>query len=339
MSDTIPFDLQIEIIKKVSDVKSLVRFRYICLVDDDNIKTFKVQKQQFVVSPLLKQYNVYNVVGTCLGLVCMLGFHYGYMERMLVIWNPSIGKSFGIVDPSYHSHTYNYGFGVCPGTKGPTVVNIIRTDNKPWHVEVFTLSSRVWNVIPNTNLLHKTIRINRKTQVVMDRFIYWGACEEIIKDDECCDVWVMERDASFKKLFTIGAPLYYILGFRKSGEPILKTVKELGESSVDVYDPSSEQIKNLEIYREKGLYFMDSYKQSLLLLDHSDSLKIVYEHIIAIKGWNVDGKSGAAMTDEACQCKGTRVLNVRFGEFAKGDTDGIPMMIYVNEMPIYRLQI
>nr|GEZ81007.1 hypothetical protein [Tanacetum cinerariifolium] len=138
MSDNIPFDLQIEIIKKVSDVKSLVRFRsvsspwksfidssqfikgydarhthphshilslsqgfrnelrYICLLDDDNIETFKVQQQfaPFVVSPLLKQYNVYNVVGACPGLVCMLVSHYGYMERMLVIWNPSIGKSF-----------------------------------------------------------------------------------------------------------------------------------------------------------------------------------------------------------------------------------------------------
>ncbi|GJZ10304.1 probable galacturonosyltransferase 7 isoform X2 [Tanacetum coccineum] len=254
---------------------------------------------------------------------------------MLVIWNPSIGKSFGIVGPSYHSHIFSYGFGVCPVTKDPTVLNIIQTDTKPWHVEVFTLSSRVWNMIPSTNLPHKSIRLDLKTQVVIDSFIYWGAYEETFVDDgeyitnrmvvsfdlitkefkavdlphnlrneldgrpvavanlreslvvygsiyvdgaECCSVWVMEHDSSFKKLFTIGAPVYHILGFRKSGEPIFETLKDLGESSVDVYDPSSEQIKNLEIYGEKGLFFMGSYKESLLLLDHSDSRIYYYNN-------------------------------------------------------------
>nr|GEX13215.1 hypothetical protein [Tanacetum cinerariifolium] len=64
----------------------------------------------------------------------------------------------------------------------------------------------------------------------------------------------------------------------KSGEPIVETLKELGESSVDVYDPPSEQIKNLEIYGEKGLFFMGSYKESLLLLDHSDSRLYYYNN-------------------------------------------------------------
>ncbi|GJZ10302.1 retrovirus-related pol polyprotein from transposon TNT 1-94 [Tanacetum coccineum] len=379
MSDNISFDLQIEIIKKVCDVKSLVRFRsvskpwksfidssqfikgygarhtqphshilslsqgigdelrYICLVDDDN-ETFKVQQQEFapfVLSPLLKQYYFSFVVGACHGLLCLYGLHKGYKEWMLFIWNPSIGKSFGIVGPSYHSHIFSYGFGVCPVTKDPTVLNIIQTDTKPWHVEVFTLSSRVWNVIPSTNLPHKSIRLDLKTQVVIDRFIYWGAYEETFVDDgeyitnrmvvsfdlitkefkavdlphnlrneldgrpvavanlreslvvygsiyvdgaECCSVWVMEHDSSFKKLFTIGAPVYHILGFRKSGEPIFETLKDLGEPSVDVYDPSSEQIKNLEIYGEKGLFFMGSYKESLLLLDHSDSRIYYYNN-------------------------------------------------------------
>ncbi|GKB69150.1 hypothetical protein Tco_0930562 [Tanacetum coccineum] len=277
MSDNIPFEIQMEIIEKVSGVKSLVRFRYICLVDDDNNETFKVHQQEFapfVRSPLLKQSNVYNIVGACHGLLCLYGFHN---------WS-------------------DYGFG---------------------------------NVIPSSNLPHESIRLHMNTQVVIDRFIYWGAREKTINDDgkyttnhmvvsfdlitkefkvvelqhsltnellygcvcvsklreslvvygsiyvdraECCDVWVMERHSSFKKLFTVGAPVYYILGFRKSGEPILETVKELGESSVHVYDPSSEQIKNLEIYGEKGLYFMGSYKESLLLLDHSDSRIYYYNN-------------------------------------------------------------
>nr|GEV37096.1 hypothetical protein [Tanacetum cinerariifolium] len=59
---------------------------------------------------------------------------------------------------------------------------------------------------------------------------------------------------------------------------LVETLKELEESSVDVYDPSSEQIKNLEIYGEKGLFFMSSYKECLLLLDHSDSRLYYYNN-------------------------------------------------------------
>ncbi|GKD81146.1 probable galacturonosyltransferase 7 isoform X2 [Tanacetum coccineum] len=245
---------------------------------------------------------------------------------MLVIWNPSIGKSFGILSFSWWE--YLYGFGVCPDTSDPTVVKIIQTHNKPWHVEVFTLSSGVWNVIPSSNLLRQSIRLMSKTQVVIDKFIYWGAYEMTSADDgesttnhmvvsfdlitkdfkvvdlpdsltndlngarvfvsklreslvvygsiyvdgaECCGVWVMEHDSSFKKLFTIGAPVYCILGFRKSGEPIFETSKDMRVSTVDVYDPWSQQIKNLEIYGANGSFFVGSYKESLLLLNHSDS--------------------------------------------------------------------
>ncbi|GKC70199.1 retrovirus-related pol polyprotein from transposon TNT 1-94, partial [Tanacetum coccineum] len=230
MSDHIPFEIQIEIIKKVSDVKSLVRFmsvskpwksfidssefikgydarntqphshilsykidnflddaKYICLVDDE---TFKVQQQEFapfVVSPLLKQYWIYNVVGACHGLLCLYGFHKGYKEWVLLIWNPSIGKSFGIAASRTYNKTDNYwtdyGFGVCPVTKDPTLVKFRQTHNKPWHVEVSTLSSRVWNVIPSSNLPHQSIILDAKTQVVIDRFIYWGVYEETFVDD------------------------------------------------------------------------------------------------------------------------------------------------------------
>ncbi|GJV59737.1 retrovirus-related pol polyprotein from transposon TNT 1-94, partial [Tanacetum coccineum] len=310
--------------------------RFICLVEDDN-ETFKVQQQElapFVVSPLLKQHYLLFVVGACHGLQCMYGFHNGYKEWMLVIWNPSIGKSFGIVDPSYHSHTFKYGFGVCPVTKDHTVVKIIQTDNKPWHVEVFTLSSRVWNVLPSSNLPHESIRLDDpKNQVVIDRYIYWGAREMIINDNgeyttnrmvvsfdlitkefkvvhlpdsltkqlygrvsvsklreslvvygsiyvdkaECCGVWVMERDSYFRKLLTIGATIYYILGFRKSGEPIFEVVKQLGVSTIDVYAPCSQHIKSLWIDGVDGIFFMGSYKESLLLLNHSDSHIYFYD--------------------------------------------------------------
>ncbi|GJR66923.1 probable galacturonosyltransferase 7 isoform X2 [Tanacetum coccineum] len=360
MSDNIPYEIQMEIIKKVSNVKSLIQFRsvskpwksfidssqfingygsrhtqphshiltyytsyssdtkFICLVDDD-IETFKVQQKKltpFVVSPLLKQYFVSRVVGACHGLLCLYGFHKGYRKGMVVIWNPSIGKSFGIAAP-YYSGT-DYGFGVCPVTKDPTLVDIKHRINMPWYVEVFTLSSRVWNVIPSSNLPRQSVRLNPKTQVVIGRFIYWGAfdmtsadakyivvsfdlitkefkvvdlpdslrnvCVAKLRESlvvygsvyvdgaECCGVWVMEHDSSFRKLFTIGARVSEILGFSKSGETIFEIRKEgVSLATLDVYDPCSHEIKNLEISGVDSSFFMGSYKESLLLLDHLDS--------------------------------------------------------------------
>ncbi|GJW92458.1 probable galacturonosyltransferase 7 isoform X2 [Tanacetum coccineum] len=280
--------------------------KYIRLVDDD-IETFKVQQQElapFVVSTLLKQFSVYKVVGACHGLLCLFGLHRGYKKWMVVIWNPSIGKSFGIALPKYNPriHFQNvFGFGVCPVIRDPTVVNILCADNMPWHVEVFTLSSGVWNVIPTGNLPRQSIELKKPpTQVVIDRFIYWGAHEDtftehgrykknhmVVSFDLTdkkfkvvdfpnsltkdwfllvsvsklrgslvvsgyfkvekafnCGVWVMEHDSSFRKLFTIGAPTHRILGFKKSGEPIFENPNEDG---LYVYDPCSQQIKNLGI--------------------------------------------------------------------------------------------
>ncbi|GKB87216.1 retrovirus-related pol polyprotein from transposon TNT 1-94 [Tanacetum coccineum] len=268
------------------------------------------------MSPLLKQY-VSKGVGACHGLLCLYGFHSGYKKWMLVIWNPSIGKSFGIVSPMMFDATH-YGFGVCPVTKDPTIVKIKHKFGMPRHVEVFTLSSRVWNVIPSSNMPCDTVRLSSRTQVVIDRFIYWGASDmtsanakyivvsfDLITKEfkavdlpdsltnklyepvsvsklreslvvyvdgaECCGVWVMEHDSSFKKLFTIGAQVDKILGFRKNGEAIFE-IREADDmfTTLNVYDPCSQQIKNLGISGEDGSMFMGSYKESLLLLDHSD---------------------------------------------------------------------
>lgn len=372
MSDNIPFDIQKEIIKKVSDIKSLIRFRsvskpwrsfiessefikgygtrhtqphscilsykvdfkdkepkYICLVDND-IETFKVQQElaPSLVSPLIEQYDVAYVVGACHGLFCFVGYNKVYDKRMLVIWNPCIRKSFGIAAPRT-SDRFHYGFGVCPVTTDPTVVKILCADNMPWHVEVFTLSSGVWNVIPTGNLPRHSIKLlTPSTQVVIDRLIYWAACDETIADNGVvtknymvvsfdlitkefkvlnlpgsltnkllfdisvsrlmgslvvygdtiaegaihCGVWVMENDSSFRKLFSIGASVNKILWFMENGEPIFEIYEANGQlfTTLNVYDPCSKQLKNLGISGFEDTFFMGSYKESLLLLDHSD---------------------------------------------------------------------
>ncbi|GJW98382.1 probable galacturonosyltransferase 7 isoform X2 [Tanacetum coccineum] len=159
--------------------------RYTFLVDDDNNETFKVQQQEFApfaVSPLLKQYRITSVVGGCHGLLCLYCYNNDSNIKMLVIWNPSIRKSFGIVIPR-SINPDDYGFGVCPVTKDPTLVKIIHRTGMPWHVEVFTLSSGVWNVIPSGNLPRQSITLDKRTHVVIDRFIYWGAYEKTFTDD------------------------------------------------------------------------------------------------------------------------------------------------------------
>nr|GEX53729.1 hypothetical protein [Tanacetum cinerariifolium] len=333
MSDNIPFDIQMQIIKKVYDVKSLIRFRSvskpwksfiessefinwygvrntqppsfflryeapdmaydvkcICLVEDDNNETFKVQEQEFalsLVSPLIKQFSAKVFVGACHGLVCL----YGFMEHMLVIWNPSTRKSFGIADPNHLNSRLNhiYGFGVCPDTSDPTVVKIIQTRNKPWHVEVFSLSSGVWNVIPSSNLLRQSIQLTYSHHVVIDSLTYeqcvrlslsklreslvvYGSSAKIA-EEFFGDIWVMQHDSSFKKLFSIHAWVDKILGFRESGEPVVEIQKQ-GDplfTTLGVYDLCSHQINDLGIYGGAGTFDMGSYKESLLLLDHLDS--------------------------------------------------------------------
>ncbi|GJR11228.1 probable galacturonosyltransferase 7 isoform X2 [Tanacetum coccineum] len=212
---------------------------------------------------------------------------------MVVIWNPSIRKSFGIAVVS--NDDYNlFGFGVRPDTSDPTVVKIIQEYDKPWHVEVFTLSSGVWNVIPSSNLLPPSVVLNASTHVVIDRFIYWDAYDTTFAYDTYMVVSFdlitkefklvhlpdsltykqrvpVSHDSSFKKLFSIGAPFKEILGFKESGEPIIETSTNfLFSTTLDVYDPSSQLLNNLGISGASGTFGMGFYQESLLLLDHLD---------------------------------------------------------------------
>ncbi|GKD92919.1 hypothetical protein Tco_1372756, partial [Tanacetum coccineum] len=158
------------------------------------------------VSKTYDDIETFKVVGACYGLICLFGLDRGYTKGMVVIWNPSIGKSFGIVVPGYDPRIV-YAFGVCPVTSDPTVVMVLCANNMPWQVEVFTLE--------------------------------FGGLE-------CDSKW-------------------------NNGEPIFRSAKELGPfNTLDVYDPSSQQIKNLGISGLRDSFFMGSYKESLLLLDHSD---------------------------------------------------------------------
>ncbi|KAL7615354.1 hypothetical protein Lser_V15G05091 [Lactuca serriola] len=87
-----------------------------------------------------------------------------------------------------------------------------------------------------------------------------------------CVVWMMENGVqrSFTKLFSISAPhgSMTILGFRKSGQPIIEVKDDLSElSDLAVYEPNSEvEMNDLEICGRSNLFSVNSYMETLLLL-------------------------------------------------------------------------
>lgn len=104
---------------------------------------------------------------------------------MVVIWNPLIRKSVGIVVPSELSENLTrFDFGVCPSTYDPTIVAIYKCLNENKHkVGIFTLRSKTWKMIPSSNVLRESVRLESSTRVAIDRFIFWVTYELIFGDD------------------------------------------------------------------------------------------------------------------------------------------------------------
>ncbi|GKB30601.1 F-box domain containing protein [Tanacetum coccineum] len=114
--------------------------------------------------PSLPDLNLNNkAIGSCYGLWC---FSSNYMAS---IWNPSIRKSVGIILPYWVGNTYLekmvFGFGVHPVSLDPTIVKIAypKTDHGRWSVVVFKLSTKHWNIVPDTHVPRYTIRLKRSS--------------------------------------------------------------------------------------------------------------------------------------------------------------------------------
>ncbi|GJX46293.1 probable LRR receptor-like serine/threonine-protein kinase isoform X2 [Tanacetum coccineum] len=269
MSDFIPFDIQKEIIKRVPDVESLIRFRSVS-------KSWK----SFINSPQ---------------------FIAGYDVRLSQPHRLILRSRF---------KTTVFGFRVSLITCDPTIVKISYInrndmDNIPWYVEIFTLSSKRWQMIPCSNLRRQSFRLKSSPPVAIGRFIYWAAYDRIVADDGIsrnkhmimsfdfitkvfklvdipdgiinqfrggfsisklreslilfgytrenemledafCGVWMMVHDSvitSFRRIFTIDtliSSINEILGFRKSGEPKIEARKmDLQFATFEVYEPRS----------------------------------------------------------------------------------------------------
>ncbi|GJU51133.1 hypothetical protein Tco_1220688 [Tanacetum coccineum] len=108
-------------------------------------------------------------------------------NSMLLLWNPSIKKSVGILVPNYTQQPDSmiFGFGICPVTLEPTILKInypLYTDG-PWYVSVSTLSSRTWYNLDYDCLPRDSVRIKRAGQAVTDGKIFWIGSERFYNDD------------------------------------------------------------------------------------------------------------------------------------------------------------
>ncbi|XP_071718756.1 putative F-box protein At5g62660 [Rutidosis leptorrhynchoides] len=161
MSDLVPFDIQIEIIKKLPII-SLIRFRtvskawtsiidnskfihdncqrdnqphhllvsydrkYVSIIDDDS---FPQNKFYPTVPVTLNRPGYVIKVGCSNGIICLLSMNSDIdcNTDMAVLWNPTIRKSVGIAIPNVLCMPHGYtviGFGVCPNTNDPKLIKI-----------------------------------------------------------------------------------------------------------------------------------------------------------------------------------------------------------------------
>nr|GEY84779.1 hypothetical protein [Tanacetum cinerariifolium] len=98
-------------------------------------------------------------------------------------------------------------------------------------------------------------------------------------DASNANVWIMQNgdQKSFTHIFTINMPITSIrdvAGFRNNGGPILVEKKDLKETELIVYEPNSKQINSTGIAGPFDYFFVSPYTQTLLLLDHKDSIGI-----------------------------------------------------------------
>nr|XP_043632941.1 putative F-box protein At3g10240 [Erigeron canadensis] len=162
--------------------------KYVTVFDDD---TFYQQDFTLKALRITKQLTISRVIDCSHGLVCLYDFDDNILinSEVVILWNPLINKCVLLPLP-FPSDTTFVGFGVCPVTFDPTVVKILYGDLKDslhWKVEVFTLSSGTWKSLTSRNLPRKTVYLQiheQCCQVLIDRFIYWDACEaRIVAED------------------------------------------------------------------------------------------------------------------------------------------------------------
>ncbi|GKD66305.1 putative F-box domain-containing protein [Tanacetum coccineum] len=278
MENYLPFDIQVQIMQRIL-AKSLIQFKYVSKPWNSLIHNSKFIGDCHVIqhtqahNPLLIRYGDTEDDGKdkCVSIIDddIFPKHKFFLSIPFVLWNLTIKKSAAIDLPTNDDeldilpdHQNLIGFGVCPKTLDAKLVKI--TSESPFvsitniiQVEVYTLSSRVWRILASRDSL------------VLLKGNNWDM-----------HVWIMKNGdpKSFTRLYTIDMPaenIVSVLGFRKSGEPIIEMKRDKNESEIIVYQPNTYQIRYTGIVGQLGTFFVSSYIETLLLLDLEDNDNVV----------------------------------------------------------------
>ncbi|GJW49449.1 F-box domain containing protein [Tanacetum coccineum] len=320
MSDHIPFEIQSEIIKRLP-VKSVVQFRsvsklwkslidslkfiksyhsckthlfvkykiannlkYLLIADDD---TFPDQKSPLTVPQPVCLLDYISTLDSVNGMLCFYGSRQDAMddhEKIVVLWNPSIGKAVGITTNSLllpDGLTF-IGFGVCPNTSDLKLVkiNTIGSSTVNWEVEEsnliisFDLKSDEFGEVCLPDRL-----VNTSGLALSEVYESLGLFEYYNDGDiSFCDAWIMKEGVtkSLTKMLSIKAPdtwaRYRLLELRKNGEVIIENIDDTNSSVLEVCEPSSGRTSGVGINGSSGSFRVNSYMETLLLLDESNSI-------------------------------------------------------------------
>ncbi|KAJ0555359.1 putative F-box associated domain, type 1 [Helianthus annuus] len=142
----------------------------------------------------------------------------------------------------------------------------------------FDLASEEFGEVVNINIAVPYYLVGRPRNICMYNISKINESLIVLTPDGFCDcnVWMMLKNGvsqpSFTKLFTLtDVDVDSMIGFRKNGQPIMDHSKTRGfDCELKVYEPCSKRINGLGIYG--SAFMMTSYTESLLLLNHSDSL-------------------------------------------------------------------
>nr|XP_018632882.2 F-box protein At3g07870-like [Nicotiana tomentosiformis] len=131
-----------------------------------------------------ESYSHFNIVDSCNGLLCLSDDLSCYRD-LYYIWNPSIRKSVKLPEPIFTFETHGpfdhtLGFGFDSVTNDYKVVRIVHTgdnvDRVPPHVELYKLSTGVWQDITPVSPSYKFFR--QTPGVYVNGACHWVASQQ-----------------------------------------------------------------------------------------------------------------------------------------------------------------
>ncbi|GJW54549.1 molybdate-anion transporter [Tanacetum coccineum] len=183
-------------------------------------------------------------------------------EKIAVLWNPSVGKA---IDGFIYWRAYA-NINLADGIKSHFIISFNSKSDEFGKV-----------CLPAGRLVRTNKFTISKVYESLGLFEYYKEGEK-----RFCDVWIMKEGAtkSFTKMLSIEAPdrwmSYRVLELRKNGEAIIENIDDTitnYSSVLEVYDPSSgRRISGLGINGYPYSFSMNSYMETLLLLDQSNSI-------------------------------------------------------------------